>query len=217
MDSANIQTILDQQRSAKLFEKDEKFINRSMASKLYHSTRDDSWELKQRNGAQKNAKENKDWLKKTTDRNRALAKDPARIQKIKEHQQLLIQDETYMATLTKRNREQNGKKIITPIGEFSTLTQAAEALGIAMNTLRRYITCQKPGYKMEQKNLHRRTTGKPIMTPSGPYESISTAAIHASNAGLANALKKISKWIKQENSGFYYITCEEYKVWKDEQ
>lgn len=166
----------------------------------------EEWKNAQTEGAQRNAAENKEWYKKTVEKNKRIAKDPARTKKIVDTKKAKASaDPSYLDNVKENNKKLRAKKVKTPKGEFESLREAAEAEGIAENTLRRYIKQGKEGYWSETKNSHYKRTGKPIKIPEGVFESKSAAGIFLHKQGLPNAEKKLDKWLKENPSEYYYI------------
>jgi hypothetical protein len=56
---------------------------------------------------------------------------------------------------------------------------------------------------------------KPFLTLSGAFPSKKQAIDWATNHGVRNAAGKFDVWIKDPNSGFRYISLEEYESLKD--
>ncbi|CAB4166138.1 hypothetical protein UFOVP849_17 [uncultured Caudovirales phage] len=51
-----------------------------------------------------------------------------------------------------------------------------------------------------------RSRSKPIQTPWGRFESRKAAVEHAAGLGIANASKKMDKWLRLQPTEYYYIT-----------
>ena len=166
---------------------------------------DPNFRKKHHDGILKNARENIEWLQKTIDRNKKIGKDHNRVKKISEKAKERFKDPIKHKEISEINKLRNGKKVITPIGNFDTITLAAKALGIASNTLRRYIRSKKSGYSVEEKNNHYKNTGKKITTPYGIFESKTAAAIYISDLGISNSEKKIDNYLKNNPTEYYYI------------
>ena len=106
-------------------------------------------------------------------------------------------------------------QVTTPKGVFDSMKSAAKAYGVPPTTLKYWVYVSKTdqfsakpnetsqGRIMVAKDLVK--SGKPIMTPTGKFPSIRSAAEWAVANGLVNAHKKISKWLKTHPELFYFI------------
>jgi len=168
------------------------------------------WKDAQTEGARKNAKENTDWYEKTVKKNRAIANDPERVRKISESKKRIKeQNPELWQKLCNDASKRNSQKVTTPYGIFPSLKEASNALGIAGNTIRRYVNMGVEGYSMETKN--RKTTGKPIITPIGIFVSKSQAGLaYCEFHGNRNGDKFVSNKLKDQPKEYYYISKEEY-------
>lgn len=96
-------------------------------------------------------------------------------------------------------------KIMTPWGEFSSVTEARKAGNISEDTLRRRIQKGLEGYARIG-NTNNKKFGKPIQTPFGKFNSKVEAATYAEkNNIMLNASKKIAKFLKNDPENYYYI------------
>ena len=172
-------------------------------SQVYNN---ESWKELQKEGVRKNAKNNQQWYDATVEKNQRIGKDPVRNKKISKSLSNFYSTDENKQIITEINQQRQAKKVTTPIGEFDSVTEAADALGIAANTLRRRCERKLPGYYIQKKNGHYKTTGKTIQTPFGLFSSKSEAGRFAlDNNIMQNAVKKIDKFLKTDPENYYYI------------
>lgn len=95
--------------------------------------------------------------------------------------------------------------VTTPLGKFDSLRAAGIAHNCRADTIKHRTLTGKPGYYCTKNPILVGKQGKPIMTPSGEFASISLAVEYATKNGLKNAINKIRQWLKTHPQQFYYI------------
>lgn len=67
-------------------------------------------------------------------------------------------------------------------------------------------------WKENQKKAIKQKLSKPVSTPYGIFASVTEVVNFLLAKNISNANKKVYKWLKESNSGYQYITREEYII-----